>query len=305
PIYYLTCGMVLGQVLFPVWFFQGMERMKYITVLNITAKLIFTVAIFVFVHHMEDFLYVPLLNTLGYIVAGILSLWLIFRDFNISFNPPSLSDIKHHLKEGWDIFLANVIRIFYCVPFSTFFLGLFSNDIIVGYYSAANKIVQAIVSIITPLSQSIYPFIIKKMDESVKNGKNFIKKVIVIVGFITFMISMFFFAFTDFISDIILGHGYDESKLLIKIMAFLPFIVSLNTIYSNEGLLSLDGVKEFRNSMLYTSILSVVLSFLFVPLYQAKASASIILISEAFMLLYSYFFYKRLLNKNLKYEETK
>ena len=48
-IYFLTFGIVIGNVLFPVWFFQGIEKMKYITVLHVLAKAIFTVLIFLFV----------------------------------------------------------------------------------------------------------------------------------------------------------------------------------------------------------------------------------------------------------------
>lgn len=51
--------------------------MKYITFLNIHAKLIFTVTIFVFIHKASDYIYVPLINSLGFIVAGILALWII------------------------------------------------------------------------------------------------------------------------------------------------------------------------------------------------------------------------------------
>ena len=63
-LYYLTFGIVIGTALFPTWFFQGMEKMKYITVLTVIAKLIFTVFIFIFVTKEEDFIYVPLINSL-------------------------------------------------------------------------------------------------------------------------------------------------------------------------------------------------------------------------------------------------
>ncbi|WP_252718899.1 oligosaccharide flippase family protein [Acinetobacter sp. TUM15509] len=61
-LYYLTFGTVLGQILFPVWFFQGVEQMRYITVINIVSKVFFTIAIFVLVKHSSDYLLVTFLT---------------------------------------------------------------------------------------------------------------------------------------------------------------------------------------------------------------------------------------------------
>ena len=69
-VYFYTFGIVLGDLLFPVWFFQGMEKMKYITLRNIVAKIIFTASIFIFIRKPSDYIYVPLINSLGFLITG-------------------------------------------------------------------------------------------------------------------------------------------------------------------------------------------------------------------------------------------
>jgi len=97
-LYYYSATLVIGQALFPIWFFQGIEKMKYISILNVTAKLIFTVCIFIFVRSGDDFLLVPLFNGLSYISVGIISLCILFRKYNISFYIPSFKAIWDTLK---------------------------------------------------------------------------------------------------------------------------------------------------------------------------------------------------------------
>jgi PST family polysaccharide transporter len=167
-IYFLTFGMVIGQVLFPVWFFQGMERMKYITFLNITAKIIFTISIFIFVHKASDYIYVPLLNSLGFMVAGIMALWIVFRDFEVDFRFPSLEALKHQLKEGWHIFNANMMGNIYGQG-TVVILGLVSSDTIVGYYSVAERLVKAIASVSQPVAQALYPYLSRKKNKELRD----------------------------------------------------------------------------------------------------------------------------------------
>ena len=52
----ITFLIVPGHIMFPDWFFQAMERMKYITILNVLSKLFFTIAVFVFIKEKSDFI---------------------------------------------------------------------------------------------------------------------------------------------------------------------------------------------------------------------------------------------------------
>jgi PST family polysaccharide transporter len=299
PIYYLTFGMVLGQFLFPVWFFQGMERMKYITVLNITAKLIFTVAIFVFVHHMEDFLYVPLLNTLGYLVAGVLSFFIIKKNFNISFNYQNFKTIKYYLIDGWTIFLSRVYLSLYTTT-NVFLLGIFCGNLSVGYYTIVEKIVLAIGGVFEPINQVIYPYLAKKYQENFQRFTNIIKKIS--ITFIIISSLLFFIAqlLKKEIIYIVTGNNNRGITILLSIFLIRIIVYPFGSLFSNS-LIIMKRKKEFMKGMHYT----VSLNFLIVPLLIYTYGATGMVIGMVIIYVFIIIFYLIKLNQIIKEKKCK
>jgi PST family polysaccharide transporter len=76
-------GMVIGDVLTPIWLFQGMEKMKYMTIVNASSKILFTILIFIVVRERDDYQLLISLNSSGYLLAGVLSLILVHRQFHL------------------------------------------------------------------------------------------------------------------------------------------------------------------------------------------------------------------------------
>ena len=306
-VYFFTFGMVFGNVLFPVWFFQGMERMKYITILNIVAKGIFTICIFIFIRKMADYLYVPLINSMGFLIAGGLSLRIVSKDFGIKFILPSFGAIKYQLKEGWHIFISTVAINLYTTS-NTFILGLFTNNTIVGYYAAAEKIMRAVLRLLSPLSQTVYPYISKLASESKEKALNFIRKLIKIVGGISFVISFSIFIFADFVVNILLGSQYQQSIIVLRILAFLPFIIGLSNIFGIQTMLTFNLKQAFSKILISAGLLNIVLALILAPLYQHIGISIAVLTTEIFVTLSMFFYLKKkgikIFEKPFNYERT-
>lgn len=162
-VYFISYGMVLGSILFPVWFFQGMEKMKLITFLSISLKLVAIIPLFFLVKSSADYLYVPIFNTIAWIACGLLSLYVIKKDFGIVPGKFSFAQIKDSIKESSPFFLSRVSVSLYTTS-NVFALGLFSGNISVGYYSAAEKLFQALQNAYSPINSSLYPFMTKTRD---------------------------------------------------------------------------------------------------------------------------------------------
>lgn len=263
-IYFITFGTIIGQLLFPVWFFQGMERMKYITYLNILAKLIFTVAIFVFVREKNDYYLVPILTSLGFIVAGMWSLWLVKKEFNVVFEWQSQQVLKRHLLQGSHMFLTS-IQSNILSSSGVFVLGLFQQNEIVGLYSAVEKLAKAFVGLFAPVTQALFPLVSAKLSHSKIEGKFFLVKAAQIILSLALLVSIGMTLFSSKIVVLVLGVKFLEYGYILKILSVWLFFGVLNNFIGIQYLTGIGCSKFYLKSSFISGLIALVLFFSLTP----------------------------------------
>ncbi|MDP4183152.1 MAG: flippase, partial [Bacillota bacterium] len=250
-VYLVSYGTVIGNVLFPIWFFQGIERMKYITYLNIFSRGIVTILIFILVKNKGDLIIYVTLNSLSAVAIGMVSLILVLWKFGIRIHIPSLKNIKSQMIEGWYVFISSISIVLYTSS-TTLLLGLFTGKAMAGYYAGADKIRVAVQGLVTPVFQTVYPHVNKLAQESWQKALGFIKKELIIFGVAGFIVSLMIIVKSDFIVRMFLGKGYDQSVPVLRILAFTPLMVLFGNIVTVQCLLSLGLKKEYSRIYIAT-----------------------------------------------------
>ncbi len=293
-IYFLAFGTVVGQVLFPLWFFQGIERMKYVALLNLLAKLVFTVLVFAVIREKSDYLFVPLFNSLGALTMGIIGLTLALVKFKVHLAAPSVTSLKKHIKAARHIFAGKIAVSFYTTS-NVVILGLFTSDAIVGFYAAGEKIVRAVQGLEIPFSQAVYPYISKLANESPRDALRFIRKVTLPVTVVTALVSIALFVFAPTIARIALGETSQESASVIRILAFLPLIVGVAILFADLFLLGFGLTRIWARIILCSGGLSLAGALLFVGvLKMGYVGLSVnVLLTESLILLLSFLAYRK------------
>lgn len=273
---------VIGNVMFPLWFFQGIQQMQYITLVNVIARFCSIAGIFYFVKQPQDYILAALFQAIVPLVAGICSWVILVKNFPEVLCLPTFEDVKNTLKEGWSIF-ASTIAINLYTASNVVFLGFLTNPVIVGYFSGAKKIIDNITQLISPISQAVYPHISKLVTQSPKEVKPFLKKVLLILGGGTFIGSVFMFIFADFIVEILLGNGYEESILLLRIMAFLPFIIAMSNVFGIQIMLPFGLQSTFSRILICAAVLNICMVLPLIYFWQDIGVSISIVLTECFV----------------------
>jgi PST family polysaccharide transporter len=280
-VYFLTFLGLIGNVLFPVWFFQGMEKMKYITYVNFISRLAATGLVFVIIKSENDFLKFVLLNSVISIIMGIVSLCIVLKIYKVKYVKPDLKTLKENIKEGWYIFISSFSINMY-ISSNILILGIFASKSVVFYYYIVDRVITAVRSLVSIVFQTTYPYICRLAGESLDKLKRFYRKVFVPLYVCLFLGCLLMFVLSDIIIYLFTGKYLVQSAIVMKILSFVPLIVALN-IPAYQTLVAYGQKKSYTLVLLSGSVLNIFLNLVLAYKFLYYGTAVSVLITELYI----------------------
>jgi len=279
-VYILSFGTVIGNTLFPVWFFQGKEKMSYITFINVIAGITYAICIFVLIKGPNDYLLVPLLNSVLFLISGIWGLYIAFKKFKLDFIIQDYISIKNELKMGWDIFIS-IVSINAYTTTRIFAVGLLTNNIFVGYYSLAEKIANTIQSFpMYSFTQAVFPRISKVF---AKNKQRAVAIMFRIQDGITlgFLISLpIAYFLSPWIIKFACAAAYPQVVLTLRLLLGAVFFVGANN-FKVQFLLVCGKPDLYARIHVIAAICGLPLIFLLIKKFSYLGAALATVLTEA------------------------
>ena len=276
--------MIPGHIMFPDWFFQAMERMKYITILNLLSKTFFTITIFLFIKEKEDYILQPLFTSLGFIVSGIIAMYYILEKWKIRLQLVSFKMIFKTIESSTDVFINNIVPNFYNT-FSTVLLGFIGGDVSTGLFDAGRKFINIAENLLGIISRVFFPFLARKGE---KHG---------LYATIHMSVSIFV-CIVLFISAPVLMEILftDEFKGAVNVLRILSISLIFTSIYNAYGInyMLLRGLEnKLKKITILSSLVGLSLSFPLIYSSNYIGAAMVITITRGILSLFTLFYSRR------------
>ncbi|NUU67349.1 flippase [Enterobacteriaceae bacterium BIT-l23] len=273
---------IVGDVLFPGWFFQGEEKMSNIAISNILARLSTVPLIFLFVNSTDDVARAALFMGSANVLAGIIAMIAVVKSGRVSLYKPSIKDIKEEIICSWHFFISSAAMSLYTVT-TPVLLGAISGPYVLGVFSAADKLRQALQGLLNPVSQALYPKISRMIKEQDRTTVfQFIRKLLTVQAVFGLVVSLICCLGASVIIPLVYNKsGTPDVIAVFEILAWIPFVVSISNVLGIQTLLTTGYKREFSQVIITGGVVNIVLLCLLAFHFEAFGAALSILITEA------------------------
>jgi len=280
----LTFAYIPGHILFPEWLFQAFERMKYITILNVLSKTLFTVLIFIVIRKQSDYIYQPLLLAGGFAVSGIIAQWIIIKKFQVRIIVPGWRALYTRLRRSTDMFICLFFPNLYS-NFSTILLKSTAGEYATGIYSAGRAFQNITDQVVQLLSRTFFPFLARHNDKHIFYTK--------IAGIVTAGSCLFVFVFADLLVKVFYADSFHSAATVVRILSITPFLLYLNDAFGVNYLVIKGREKLLKNITVFGSIAGFAAAWLLIPAYDYIGAAVTMVFSRGLLGICTYLMAKR------------
>lgn len=285
----LTSFMMVGDVIFPTWLFQGLERMKYSTIMSFLIKLLFTLLVFSFVKNEDDYIYQPLFQSIGFLIAGGVSLYIVVIKWKIKLIKIPFPVVLSEIKSGFNVFVYLISHNLYGA-FSLLLLGQFHGKSANGIYDAGEKFITIAYQFVELITIAFFPFLSRRTDKHV-----FFAKITIVAGFLS---SFLLFISAPLIIKIFFTDSFSDSIIITRILSISLFFMVISLVYGPNYLIIKNKEQQMRNITLCSSVIGFIISFPLVYFWGTVGAACTVLFTRIVMGLWFWIESKRILSDN-------
>jgi PST family polysaccharide transporter len=242
----------IGEVLFPVWFFQGTENLKPATIIVFLTRLFLLIGTVIFVNSQYDLLSYILLFVASSLLMGGSGIFYLFKYYNIRIVLLPISKLIHYFRESLPFFIGRFLSLIF--NFGTiFFIGKFCLLEQVTGFDTGLKIVMLGVIPFEMLQQAVFPTISRTKNKKLLKNLVYVSFIVgVFIGAIIFLMADYFMVWFG-------GQEMLQFAPSLKLLAILCPFVSLTFILGTCSLVAFGFYREYNFSLIFTSIVYILI----------------------------------------------
>ncbi|WP_299030473.1 flippase [uncultured Thermanaerothrix sp.] len=262
------------------WYFQGLERMRLAATVDITSKTVALIGVLVVVRGPTDGWKVLGLMGLASLFSTLAGVTLAYREIPVRL--PNRVRVSEALRLGWSMFLFRGAVSLYTVG-NAFLLGLFAPPQIVGYYAGAEKLSKALLGVLGPIMQTLYPRTSYLVRHSPTEAAGLVRAGLWVMGLGGCSLGLMLLVLAPFAVRIFLGEGYDPAVPVVRILSLLVPLIALSNVLGIQWMVPLGFDRSFNSIILGAGLINLTLALLLAPHFLHVGMAVAVVISETFV----------------------
>ena len=246
-LFILVFGASFNELFFTQWYFQAIEKMKYITYINFGTRIIYVIFILSFINSPDEYLLWPLINMICFLLAGIYCLYFIFKKKLILFRFQRINTLSYYAKDSMSFFLSSGF-VLIKEQTNSILIGAFLGYNEVAYYDFVNKVVNLLKQPFLIIRDAFFPSLVQQSNFRKLNKISSICLVISIIMYFSLLL------FSDRLAYLVGKEKLLPSVYLFKYMG-VNITLTVLSVFSGMILIIKEKMKLFRNSIIISTIL--------------------------------------------------